>query len=372
MIDGDPVEVWVELEDGSARRADQVDHWVEPREVEGSRIGEATFALPADLPLGYHRLKARSRDTESSAHLVVTPAWLGLPEQARPAAPVGLRDPALQRPLRRELGRSATSPTSTDLAVWSASELGADYVLVNPLHAAEPLRAAGAVAVPAQLAQVLQPDLPARRADPRVRRAAAARAGRGRPARRPAVGLADAAGPGRPRRELDGEAGRAADRARRAAERGAGARLRGVPRARGRGAHRVRHLERARRGPRQRRPRVAGRPPPPRRPRGAGLRARSRGPGRLRVLAAVGARRAAPAGAGQGRGRRDAPRRRCTTSRSACTRAARTRGGCRTSTRRASRSARRRTPTTSSARTGASRRGGRTGSPSSATSRSAT
>ena len=36
---GDPVEVWVELEDGGVRRAQQVDHWVEPREIEGSRIG---------------------------------------------------------------------------------------------------------------------------------------------------------------------------------------------------------------------------------------------------------------------------------------------------------------------------------------------
>ena len=26
-----------------------------------------------------------------------------------------------------------------DLAVWSAAEHGADYVLVNPLHAAEPM-----------------------------------------------------------------------------------------------------------------------------------------------------------------------------------------------------------------------------------------
>ncbi len=52
VSDGDPVEVWVELEDGSARRADQVDHWVEPREIEGSRIGEATFAVQTDMRLG--------------------------------------------------------------------------------------------------------------------------------------------------------------------------------------------------------------------------------------------------------------------------------------------------------------------------------
>ena len=52
-------------------------------------------------------------------------------------------------------------------------------MLVNPLHAAEPVRAARAVALPADLAPLRQPDLPARRADPRVRH----RAGRGpRPA----------------------------------------------------------------------------------------------------------------------------------------------------------------------------------------------
>ena len=43
-------------------------------------IGEATFVLPADLPLGWHRLHARSRRTGSAERpLVVTPARLGLP-----------------------------------------------------------------------------------------------------------------------------------------------------------------------------------------------------------------------------------------------------------------------------------------------------
>ena len=32
-----------------------------PREIDGQPIGEATFEVPADLPLGYHRLRARSR-----------------------------------------------------------------------------------------------------------------------------------------------------------------------------------------------------------------------------------------------------------------------------------------------------------------------
>ncbi|WP_298513022.1 4-alpha-glucanotransferase [uncultured Nocardioides sp.] len=135
---GDPVEVWVELEDGSARRADQVDHWVEPREIDGSRIGEATFEVPGELPLGYHTLRARSGDTEAAAHLVVTPAWLGLPERADAQRQWGF---ATQLYSLRSAGSWGIGDLTdlTDLAVWSGSRLGADYVLVNPLHAAEPL-----------------------------------------------------------------------------------------------------------------------------------------------------------------------------------------------------------------------------------------
>ena len=64
VTDGDPVEVWVELEDGSARRADQVDHWVEPREIDGQpdRRGDVRGAdrpaarlPPAQGPQRRHR-----------------------------------------------------------------------------------------------------------------------------------------------------------------------------------------------------------------------------------------------------------------------------------------------------------------------------
>ena len=57
---GSTAEVWVDLEDGGQRRdIPQQDHWVEPEWVDGVQIGEATFQLPGDLPLGYHRLCAR-------------------------------------------------------------------------------------------------------------------------------------------------------------------------------------------------------------------------------------------------------------------------------------------------------------------------
>ena len=139
VTDGDPVELSVDLEAGGRRdHVAQVDRWVPPRKVGDRTIGEATFAVPRDLPLGYHRIRARSGD-----------------DGGRRGAD---RDPALARPAgvgrrRRSWGLAAQlysvrSRQSwgvgdlvdlTDLAVWSAAELGADFLLVNPLHAAEPV-----------------------------------------------------------------------------------------------------------------------------------------------------------------------------------------------------------------------------------------
>ena len=135
---GTPVEVWVELESGGTRAGlAQVDNWEQPRDVDGTLVGEASFR-----PRG--------------------PA-AGLPHDPRPRRrPDGVlragRHPALAGPARAD-GRgtswglaaqlySVRSRQSwgvgdltdlTDLAVWSGSELGADYLLVNPLHAGEPL-----------------------------------------------------------------------------------------------------------------------------------------------------------------------------------------------------------------------------------------
>ena len=66
--DGDPARLEVELEDGTWRRLDQIDHWVEPRESTGRRVGEATFEVPGDLPLGYHTLHAQPRRQQGHRH----------------------------------------------------------------------------------------------------------------------------------------------------------------------------------------------------------------------------------------------------------------------------------------------------------------
>jgi 4-alpha-glucanotransferase len=135
---GAPAEVWLQLEDGTVRRGvQQVDNFTPPFDLDGRWIGEASFVLPGDLPLGYHRVHLRSGDFQTSTALIVTPDWLGLPEQLGSRRAWGLA--AQLYSVRSEQSWGVGDLTDlTDLAVWSASRHGADYLLVNPLHAAAP------------------------------------------------------------------------------------------------------------------------------------------------------------------------------------------------------------------------------------------
>ncbi|HEX6874874.1 MAG TPA: 4-alpha-glucanotransferase [Nocardioidaceae bacterium] len=136
---GSPVEVWVELESGTVRSGlQQVDNPQPPEEVDGRLVGEASFRLPSGLPLGYHTLHARTGAGESSCTLIVTPDWLGLPERLGDRRGWGLAA-QLYSVRSAESWGVGDLADMTDLAVWSGSELGADYLLVNPLHAGEPI-----------------------------------------------------------------------------------------------------------------------------------------------------------------------------------------------------------------------------------------
>lgn len=135
---GDPAEVWLALEDGTVRGGvAQVDNFTPPFDLDGRWIGEASFVLPTDLPLGYHRVHLRSGESETSTALIVTPDWLGLPEQLGNRRAWGLATQLYSVRSRQSWGVGDLTDL-TDLAVWSASRHGADYLLVNPLHAAAP------------------------------------------------------------------------------------------------------------------------------------------------------------------------------------------------------------------------------------------
>lgn len=134
---GDPVEVAVQLEDGTVRTGlRQLENNRTPYDDGDRRIGEASFEVPADLPLGYHRVQMQSGATRAEAPLVVSPATLDLPER------LGRRSWGLATQLysvrsQRSWGVGDLSDL-TDLAVWSAARHQAGFILVNPLHAAAP------------------------------------------------------------------------------------------------------------------------------------------------------------------------------------------------------------------------------------------
>jgi len=135
---GDPAEVWLQLEDGTVCGGiRQADNFTEPFDLDGRWVGEASFVVPGDLPLGYHRVHLRSAGTEDSTALVVTPDWLGVPERLGARRAWGLSTQLYSVRSRQSWGVGDLTDL-TDLAVWSACRHGADYLLVNPLHAAAP------------------------------------------------------------------------------------------------------------------------------------------------------------------------------------------------------------------------------------------
>ncbi|HEV2928521.1 MAG TPA: 4-alpha-glucanotransferase, partial [Propionibacteriaceae bacterium] len=136
---GDPAETWIELETGGSRGPlRQLENWSPPQEIGGGLVGEASFEIPADLPLGYHTLHARSYDRHATMPLIITPVWLGFPERMGERRAWGLAAQLYSVRSRQSWGVGDVSDLE-DLAVWSAGEHGADFVLVNPLHAAEPV-----------------------------------------------------------------------------------------------------------------------------------------------------------------------------------------------------------------------------------------
>jgi 4-alpha-glucanotransferase len=140
---GQEVSAWVDLEmGGDAWFLEHVDRWVEPRHVEGRLMGEATMHLPADLPLGWHRLWARTESptgevTESSTVLIVTPQRLeaaGLQGSRQ----WGYMSQVYAMRSVRSWGMGDLADLA-ELAGWSGGRQGADFILVNPLHAAFPV-----------------------------------------------------------------------------------------------------------------------------------------------------------------------------------------------------------------------------------------
>lgn len=135
---GAPADVKIILEDGSERDVTQEENWTPPVTVNGQEWGEATFRLPDDLPTGYHTITLDSDGQHHEGRLIISPSRLETTERF-------IDDKGFGVMAQLYSVRSATSwgmgdfKDLGDLAEVLAQEIGADFLLVNPLHAAEPL-----------------------------------------------------------------------------------------------------------------------------------------------------------------------------------------------------------------------------------------
>ncbi len=135
---GDPAEVTVLLEDGTKRTGlRQLENNRPPYDLGDRLVGEATFELPADLPLGYHRLRLRVDEQFVETPMVISPAKLSLPARLGERRAWGLAVQLYSVRSRNSWGTGDLTDLA-DLAVWSATAHGAGFILVNPLHAAAP------------------------------------------------------------------------------------------------------------------------------------------------------------------------------------------------------------------------------------------
>jgi 4-alpha-glucanotransferase len=135
---GEPVSVWIDLEAGGVISSlEQLENWSEPRYLDGRWVGQASFLVPGDLPLGYHTLRAWSAGEEASAALIVTPSWVGFPDRMGDRRVWGIATQLYSVRSSQSWGVGDVGDLE-DLAVWGGAELGAGFVLINPLHAAEP------------------------------------------------------------------------------------------------------------------------------------------------------------------------------------------------------------------------------------------
>ncbi|NCD19210.1 MAG: 4-alpha-glucanotransferase [Actinobacteria bacterium] len=136
VTDGARVEVEVVREDGERIPLDQAMIWVEPREIDGRRIGRASFTIPGRLPLGWHTLIAREEGRDAvEAPLAVTPDRLPTPQLARG------RGWGMMAQLYSIRSESSWGMGDTrDLAELASffGDVGADFLLINPLHATSP------------------------------------------------------------------------------------------------------------------------------------------------------------------------------------------------------------------------------------------
>lgn len=140
LPDGSGVTMEILLENGGSFEIFQADIYTRPQEIEGKVIGQATFVLPTNVPLGYHTIRVRIvppgkiEGEISEAPLIIVPETLPLPSE-KGADGWGVMAQLYSVRSRESWGIGDTADLKELCSLFAS--MGAQYVLVNPLHAAE-------------------------------------------------------------------------------------------------------------------------------------------------------------------------------------------------------------------------------------------
>ncbi|WP_394215919.1 4-alpha-glucanotransferase [Brachybacterium vulturis] len=134
---GTAVRAQLLLEDGGRRELAQAEDHTAPFDLDGTLRGRARFHLPAGLPLGWHRLVAETAQGPCEADVVVTPARVRVHQEYAAKRAFGLQAQLYSVRSQRSWGIGDLADMR-DLAAISGARHGADFLLVNPLHASYP------------------------------------------------------------------------------------------------------------------------------------------------------------------------------------------------------------------------------------------
>ena len=128
--------VWIELEHGESIELPWSQNPEETAVVDGMERQRTQLALPPDLPLGWHRLHVEAGRDQAQAVLAMTPDRLDTADRFSRTRAWGM----MAQLYSVRSARSWGIGDLTDLADLSAvsGEAGAEFMLINPLHAAEP------------------------------------------------------------------------------------------------------------------------------------------------------------------------------------------------------------------------------------------
>ncbi len=135
--DGDPATVTITLENGETRPTYQDPNDAPAADVAGVMWGEASFHVPGDLPLGFHTLTLTSPGIgEYECPLIVVPNHLST------------ADKYLERPTAGAMAQLYSVRSEKSWGMGDFGDLAElaetlaetyDFLLINPLHAAEPI-----------------------------------------------------------------------------------------------------------------------------------------------------------------------------------------------------------------------------------------